>query len=61
MSENTNKIENRQYDLSPAVSSGNDKECSNKDFYQEDIKVPILGRLGPGMKVIHNKKKFHIQ
>ena len=50
-----NPIRNREYILSPAIQSGNDKESSNKDFYQEDVKVPNLGRLGIGMKVVHKK------
>ena len=50
-----NQISNRQYILSPAVQSGNDKESSNKDFYQEGAELPNLGRLGLGMKVFHRK------
>ena len=53
-----NQISNRQYILSPAVQSGNDKESSNKDFYQEDAEFPNLGRLGVGMKVIHRKTQI---
>ena len=53
-----NPISNRQYILSPAIQSGNDKECSNKDFYQEDVEVPNLGRLGLGMKVFHRKTQI---
>ena len=53
-----NPISNRQYILSPAVQSGRDKESSNKDFYQEDVVVPSLGRLGLGMKVIHSKTQI---
>ena len=53
-----NQISNRQYILSPAIQSGNDKECSNKDFYQEDVEVPNLGRLGLGMKVVHRKTQI---
>ena len=53
-----NQISNRQYILSPAIQSGNDKESSNKDFYQEDVKVPNLGRLGVGMKVVHRKTQI---
>ena len=49
-------IKNRQYILSPAVQSGNDRECINKDFYQEGDNCQIsLGKLGLGMKVIHRK------
>ena len=53
-----NQISNRQYILSPAIQSGNDKESSNKDFYQEDVEVPNLGRLGIGMKVVHRKTQI---
>jgi serine/threonine protein kinase len=53
-----NQISNRQYILSPAVQSGNDKESSNKDFYQEEAEFPNLGRLGVGMKVIHRKTQI---
>ena len=53
-----NPISNRQYILSPAVQSGRDKESSNKDFYQEDVVVPSLGRLGLGMKVVHSKTQI---
>ena len=53
-----NQLSNRQYILSPAVQSGNDKESSNKDFYQEDVEFPNLGRLGLGMKVIHRKTQI---
>ena len=55
---NINQISNRQYILSPAIQSGNDKESSNKDFYQEDVEVPNLGRLGLGMKVVHRKTQI---
>ena len=55
MADNINPIENREYELSPAVSSGNDKECVSIDFYQEEVKLPTLGRLGLGMKVVHKK------
>ena len=51
-----NKIKNRQYILSPAVESGNDRECVNKDFYQEgDNSSVSLGKLGLGMRVVHRK------
>ena len=51
-----NQIKNRQYILSPAVQSGNDRECINKDFYQEgDNSSVSLGKLGLGMKVVHRK------
>ena len=53
-----NKIRQREYILSPAIQSGNDRECSNKDFYQEDVEVPNLGRLGLGMKVVHRKTQI---
>ena len=49
-------LKNRQYILSPAVQSGNDRECTNKDFYQEGENCSIsLGKLGVGMKVVHRK------
>ena len=51
-----NPIENRQYVLSPAIQSGNDRECINKDFYQEgDNSYVYVGKLGLGMKVVHRK------
>ena len=51
-----NQINNRQYVLSPAIQSGNDRECVNKDFYQEDDKKSVyVGKLGIGMKVVHRK------
>ena len=51
-----NQIKNRQYILSPAVQSGNDRECVNKDFYQEgDNSSVSIGKLGLGMKVVHRK------
>ena len=51
-----NQIENRQYVLSPAIQSGNDRECINKDFYQEgDNSSVYIGKLGLGMKVVHRK------
>jgi serine/threonine-protein kinase HSL1 (negative regulator of Swe1 kinase) len=50
-----NQISNRQYILSPAVQSGNDKESSSKDFYQGNKELPNLGRLGLGMNVFHRK------
>ena len=50
-----NQISNRQYILSPAVQSGNDKESSSKDFYQGNAELPNLGRLGLGMNVFHRK------
>ena len=53
-----NIINNRQFILSPAVQSGRDKESSNKDFYQEDVDNPNLGRLGSGMKVLHKKTQI---
>ena len=49
-------LKDRQYILSPAVQSGNDRECTNKDFYQEGENCSIsLGKLGLGMKVVHRK------
>ena len=30
-----NDISNRVYCLSPAVESGRDRECTNKDFYKK--------------------------
>ena len=51
-----NQLKNRQYILSPAVQSGNDRECVNKDFYQEgDNSSVSIGKLGLGMKVVHRK------
>ena len=51
-----NEIENRQYMLSPAIQSGNDRECINKDFYQEAENSSVnIGKLGLGMKVVHRK------
>ena len=51
-----NQIENRRYMLSPAIQSGNDRECINKDFYQEGDKSSVyVGKLGIGMKVVHRK------
>jgi serine/threonine protein kinase len=53
-----NQINNRQYILSPAVQSGNDRECINKDFYQEEERSTVrLGKLGLGMKVVHRRTK----
>ena len=51
-----NQIRQREYILSPAIQSGNDRECINKDFYQEGDKSSVyVGKLGIGMKVIHRK------
>ena len=51
-----NPIDNRQYVLSPAIQSGNDRECVNKDFYQEaENSAVYVGKLGMGMKVVHRK------
>lgn len=51
-----NQIKNRQYILSTPVQSGNDRECTNKDFYQEgDNSSVSIGKLGIGMKVVHRK------
>ena len=48
-----NKINSREFMLSPAVSSGNDRESSSKDFYQYTKNILYLGCLGVGMKVKH--------
>ena len=53
-----NDIQNRQYMLSPAVESGCDRESSIKDFYQEDVELPNIGRLGFGMKVVHKRTQI---
>ena len=51
-----NPIKNRKFILSPAVKSGNDRECVNKDFYQQgDNSTISVGKLGTGMKVLHRK------
>jgi len=51
-----NPVENRQYVLSPAIQSGNDRECVNKDFYQQgDNSSVYVGKLGLAMKVVHRK------
>ena len=50
------QIPGRQYILSPAIQSGNDRECVNKDFYQEAENSSVyIGKLGMGMKVVHRK------
>ena len=53
-----NKINNRQYILSPAIQSGNDRESTNKDFYQEGNEFCEIGKLGLGMKVVHRKTQI---
>lgn len=53
--ENINQISNRQYILSPTVENGEDRECTNKDFYQESNEPLYLGRMGYGIKVLHRK------
>ena len=51
-----NQLNNRKYILSPAVKSGNDRECTNKDFYQlVDNDSISIGKLGIGMKVVHRR------
>ena len=53
-----NQLNNRKYILSPAVKSGNDRECTNKDFYQqEDNNTISIGKLGIGMKVLHRRTR----
>lgn len=52
----TNDISNRQYCLSPAVESGRDRECTNKDFYQPDNEELVdIGKLGYGSRVNHRE------
>lgn len=50
-----NNISNRQYMLSPCVKSGEDRECTNKDFYQEAPDPIDIGKLGYGIRVAHKK------
>ena len=50
-----NNISNRQYMLSPCVKSGDDRECTNKDFYQEAPDPIDIGKLGYGIRVAHKK------
>ena len=53
-----NQLNNRKYILSPAVKSGNDRECTSKDFYQEEDNNTIsIGKLGIGMKVLHRRTR----
>ena len=54
-----NPIENRQFILSPFVESGDDRESTVKDFYQENNDTVELGKLGNGIKVIHRKTNAH--
>ena len=54
-----NPIENRQFILSPVVESGDDRESTVKDFYQENNDTVELGKLGNGIKVIHRKTNAH--
>ena len=49
-----NKISSRQFILSPAVQSGNDRESTSTDFFQYDKKILYLGCLGVGLKVKHH-------
>ena len=54
-----NQLPSRQYILSPAIQSGNDRECINKDFYQEAENSSVyIGKLGMGMKVVHRKTRI---
>ena len=50
-----NQITSREFILSPAVSSGVDRESSSKDFYQYTKNILYLGCLGIGMNVKHRK------
>ena len=50
-----NNISSREFILSPAVQSGNDRECTSKDFYQDTKNNIYLGCLGAGLKVKHCK------
>ena len=51
-----NDISNRVYCLSPAVESGRDRECTNKDFYQPDNEELVdIGKLGYGSRVNHRE------
>ena len=51
-----NQIKNRQYILSPAVQSGEDRECIINDFFYEDDSSSLsIGKLGIGVKVVHRK------
>ena len=54
-----NPIENRLFILSPVVESGDDRESTVKDFYQENNEMVEIGKLGTGMKVIHRKTNAH--
>lgn len=53
-----NNISNRQYMLSPCVKSGEDRECTNKDFYQEAPDPIDIGKLGYGIRVAHKKSNI---
>ena len=53
-----NKLTSRQFILSPAVSSGVDRESSSKDFYQYTKNILYLGCLGVGMNVKHCKTEI---
>ena len=48
-----NQISSRQFMLSPAVQSGNDRESTSTDFFQYDQKILYLGCQGVGLKVKH--------
>ena len=50
-----NPIDNRQFILAPVVESGDDRESTVKDFYQENNETVELGKLGYGIKVMHRK------
>lgn len=50
-----NPISNRQYILSPSIENGEDRECTNKDFYQETPDPIDIGKLGFGIRVTHRK------
>lgn len=53
-----NPLSSRQFILSPAVSSGADRESSSKDFYQYTKNVLYLGCLGVGMNVKSHKTEI---
>ena len=54
-----NEISSREYILSPAVQSGNDKESTSQDFYRYSKNNNIyLGCLGFGSKVKHCKTQL---
>ena len=54
-----NPIENRLFILSPVVESGDDRESTVKDFYQENNEMVEIRKLGTDMKVIHRKTNAH--